>query len=92
MTVEYPDGTTHEWGSKELVELPSGSVVRSVSGGGALRRPAAAAADLVADEVRNELLSAEQARIRYGVVVDAATRTLDAEATAQLRNTRKGGQ
>ncbi|PND52519.1 hydantoinase B/oxoprolinase family protein, partial [Rhodococcus sp. ENV425] len=30
MTVEYPDGTTHEWGSKELVELPSGSVVRSV--------------------------------------------------------------
>ncbi|QIX49844.1 hydantoinase B/oxoprolinase family protein [Rhodococcus sp. DMU1] len=93
MTVEYPDGTTHEWGSKELVELPSGSVVRSVSGGGAgygdpLLRPA----DLVADEVRNELLSAEQARIRYGVVVDAATRTLDAEATAQLRNTRKGGQ
>jgi N-methylhydantoinase B len=68
-------------------------VVRSVSGGGAgygdpLLRPA----DLVADEVRNELLSAEQARIRYGVVVDAATRTLDAEATAQLRNTRKGGQ
>ncbi|MGW4580278.1 hydantoinase B/oxoprolinase family protein [Rhodococcus aetherivorans] len=93
MTVEYPDGTTHEWGSKELVELPSGSVVRSVSGGGAgygdpLLRPA----DLVADEVRNELLSAEQARIRYGVVVDAAIRTLDAEATAQLRNTRKGGQ
>ncbi|MFZ2173498.1 MAG: hydantoinase B/oxoprolinase family protein [Rhodococcus sp. (in: high G+C Gram-positive bacteria)] len=92
ITVETPDGGIYQWGSKELVQLPVGSVIRSLSGGGAgygdpLLRPA----ELVADEVRNEFLSAELARTQYGVVVDAKALTLDVDATAQLRDSMKGG-
>ncbi|WP_134661559.1 MULTISPECIES: hydantoinase B/oxoprolinase family protein [unclassified Amycolatopsis] len=90
IVVEFPDGTTHLWGSKEMVALPAGSVVRSESGGGAgygdpRRRPA----ETVCREVRDGLLSAERARDDYGVVLaggpDGGWAVAEA-ATAALRN------
>lgn len=88
--VDLPDGTTYAWGSKELIALPAGSVVRSESGGGAgygdpRRRPA----DVVCREVRDGLISAERARTDYGVAVAtgaAGDWSVDEATTAALRN------
>ncbi len=90
LTVTFPDGTTHEWGSKEIISLPSGTRVESLAGGGAgygfaTRRPA----ETVAAEVRDGILSVEKARDAYGVVVNPQTFAIDADATAALRGTQK---
>lgn len=86
MVVEYPDGSTRYWGSKELLELPAGSIVNSASGGGAgYGDPTTRPAELVATEVREGLLSVERARTAYGVVVDPETGKPDTAANAQLR-------
>jgi N-methylhydantoinase B len=42
--------------------------------------------ELVADDVRNERVSVEEAREKYGVGIDPATGTLDREATKALRS------
>ena len=52
--------------------------------GDALRR----GTEAVARDVRNEILSIERARAAYGVVIDAATGEVDAEATAAERGAR----
>lgn len=85
MELEFPDGTTRAWGSKERVQLPPGTVVRSWCAGGAgygdpLERPA----DAVLADVRAGLLSTNRAHNDYGVVVTADWR-LDARATDTLR-------
>lgn len=86
MSVELPDGGTHVWGSKELISLPVGAVIRSESGGGAgYGDPRLRPAELVLAEVQDELLSVEQARADYGVVVDPLTWSVDETATAELR-------
>lgn len=86
MQLQRPDGTTYEWGSKELVELPIGTVVVSLCGGGAgFGNPHDRPAEKVAEEVRNEITSFDKARNVYGVVVDPDTLELDAAATAELR-------
>ena len=58
------------------VQTPGGGGTRS-----ALERPA----EDVARDVALGKISAERARAVYGVVVDAATQTLDAAATAAER-------
>lgn len=88
--IERPDGTTHVWGSKELVPLPQGAVVRARSGGGAgYGNPHLRPVDLVLREVRDGLVSPERARADYGVAVvtgpDGAVR-VDQETTSVLRN------
>lgn len=67
-----------------------GAVVEQFAGGGGgygspLERPA----ELVAAEVRDELLSPEKAERDYGVVVDAATGALDTAATTRQRASRR---
>ncbi|MGH7004325.1 MAG: hydantoinase B/oxoprolinase family protein, partial [Alphaproteobacteria bacterium] len=70
------------------IRLGQGDVFCHVSAGGAgrgdplLREPA-----LVLDDLIEERITADYARAVYGVVVDPATMTVDAEATARARKT-----
>ncbi|MEH1017175.1 hydantoinase B/oxoprolinase family protein [Micromonospora sp. CPCC 206060] len=86
LRVEYPDGTVQEWGSKEIIDLPPGTRIVSLAGGGAgygdpFKRPATK----VLTEVRDGILSAERARTDYGVVIGADGQSIDESATAALR-------
>jgi N-methylhydantoinase B len=84
----FPDGTTRDWGSKEIIEhIPPGTVCEAVNGGGggygdARRRDP----ELVLAEVRDGLLSPDAARRDYGVALSADGRSVDARATARLRD------
>lgn len=69
--------------------MAPGDVLVNCSGGGggwgnALKRDP----EKVMDDVRNDLVSLEHAREDYGVAIDPATMTLDAAATAALRQER----
>jgi N-methylhydantoinase B len=86
MTVTFPDGTTHQWGSKEIISLPPGSRIESLLGGGAgygdpFNRPA----EKVLAEVRDGILSVEKARTDYGVVLTADASAVDTAQTTALR-------
>lgn len=86
MTVTFPDGTTHLWGSKEIIALPPGSRIESLLGGGAgygdpFNRPA----EKVLAEVRDGILSVEKARTDYGVVLTADASAVDTTQTTALR-------
>lgn len=86
MTVTFPDGTVHQWGSKEIIAMPSGTRVESLLGGGAgygdpYKRPA----EKVLAEVRDGILSIEKARSDYGVVLTADGTAVDTAQTAALR-------
>jgi N-methylhydantoinase B len=86
MTVTFPDGTTHLWGSKEIIALPPGSRIESLLGGGAgygdpFNRPA----EKILAEVRDGILSVEKARSDYGVVLTADATAVDTAQTAALR-------
>lgn len=91
LSYTLPDGVTHPWGSKEIVDLPPGTRIVSSAGGGAgygdpHRRPA----DTVVAEVRDGILSVDKARDAYGVVI-AADGSLDHTATAALRGSTTEG-
>lgn len=94
MRLERPDGSTYEWGSKEIIDTPTGTVIVSLCGGGAgFGNPHERPAEKVLQEVRNEITSLEKARNLYGVVIDPATLELDTAATAELRNhTKEDGE
>ena len=87
LRLRFPDGSTRDWGSKEIVEdIPPGTVCEAVNGGGggcgdARRRDP----ERVLAEVRDGLLSPEAARRDYRVALTADLRSIDAEATARLR-------
>ncbi|GLB68316.1 hydantoinase B/oxoprolinase family protein [Arthrobacter mangrovi] len=86
MTVTFPDGTVHQWGSKEIIAMPPGTRVESLLGGGAgygdaFKRPA----EKVLAEVRDGILSAERARSDYGVVLTSDGTAVDTAQTAALR-------
>jgi N-methylhydantoinase B len=86
LTLELPDGTTTDWGSKEIVEIPAGTVCVSVNGGGAgYGDPRRRNPEHVVREVRDGLLSAAAARDVYGVAVAADGRSHDGAETARLR-------
>lgn len=54
-------------------------------GGGGAGDPYQRDPELVLEDVLNGIVTAEAARLEYGVVVDESTRTVDASATDQLR-------
>ena len=83
----HPDGTERVAKSKEIVRgIPAGTIFHQRAGGGGgygppFERPAA----LVAEEVRDGIVSPEAARETYGVAVDPETLALDPEGTSALR-------
>lgn len=86
MTVTFPDGTSHMWGSKEIIALPSGTRIESLLGGGAgygdpFNRPA----EKVLAEVLDGIVSPEKARSEYGVVLTADGTAVDTAQTTALR-------
>lgn len=91
MLLELPDGSSYAWGSKELVDTPTGTVIVSLCGGGAgYGDPHHRPAERVLEEVRNEITSFAKARDVYGVVINPETLELDEAATAELRKPKEG--
>jgi len=89
----YPDGRTVRPLSKDLIrDVPAGTRYEQVaSGGGGYGPPHERPAARVRDEVRDGVISREQARETYGVALDPETlEILDAE-TRRLRGTGAGG-
>lgn len=85
--LRYPDGTEYVCRSLDLIgAVPKRTRYHQVAGGGGgygdpHRRPA----ELVAQDVRNGVISVRAARQVYGVVVNEATFQVDASATLLLR-------
>ncbi|MEQ6249429.1 hydantoinase B/oxoprolinase family protein [Sulfitobacter sp. HNIBRBA3233] len=81
-----PDGTRHDLGNTDVINLGPGDVFNLTSGGGAgWGDPFTRDADLVVRDVLRGSISAEAARRDYGVVVDAAG-VCDVQATQTLRD------
>ena len=87
LSLEEPDGSIRRPKAKEVVrDIRPGTVYRQrAGGGGGYGDPFARPADLVAEEVRAELISLDCARRDYGVVVDPKTFAVDEAASAKLR-------
>ena len=85
--LRYPDGTTYVAKSKDLIaDVPAQTLyVQRAGGGGGTGDPRQRPAELVAGEVRDELISRAAARELYGVVIDSDTLEIDVDATAFLR-------
>jgi N-methylhydantoinase B len=90
--LHYPDGQTYTATSKDLVtDVPAGTLyVQEAGGGGGYGDPHRRPAGQVRDEVRNEVISLEVARERYGVALDPETLELLEEETARLRGGASG--
>ncbi len=75
-----------QFGKVAAAELRQGDMVRlKTGGGGGYGRPTKRTPEQVLEDVRDELLTVEQARAIYGVVIDPKTLTLDRKATVALR-------
>ncbi|MDJ0339657.1 hydantoinase B/oxoprolinase family protein [Cryobacterium sp. PH31-O1] len=86
ITVTYPDGREHLWGSKEIIELPSGTRMESISGGGAgYGDPRKRAVSKVLAEVRDGVLSRQKALDDYAVVIADDGLSVDQVRTTALR-------
>jgi N-methylhydantoinase B len=71
------------------VKVAKGTLVRHrTSGGGGYGNPKERAPQQVAEDCLNELITIEDARALYGVVIDPRTLAIDEKATAELRGTR----
>jgi len=87
ITLLHPDGTEKQTLGLDLIQgLPKGTMYRQLAGGGGgYGDPKKRPANLVAEEVRNGVISPGVARDVYGVVIDDKTMALDLEATDRLR-------
>ena len=83
----YPDDRVYKTTSKDLVEnVPAGTVwSQRAGGGGGYGDPLKRSAAVVAEEVRNGIISFESAKNDYGVIVDPDTYEVDEEATGRAR-------
>jgi len=83
----YPDGKEYKATSKDLIEdVPEGTVLfQQAGGGGGYGDPYLRPSEQVALEVKNGIISLEQAREAYGVVIDPDTYRVDQKATQTLR-------
>lgn len=84
----FPDGTRLCPESKSLIEnIEPGTVMRQVAGGGGgYGEPLLRAANQVAEEVRNGVISADCARDVYGVAMDRDRFRVDPVETERLRS------
>jgi N-methylhydantoinase B len=70
-----------------MVEIKTGDMVVKISGGGGgVGKPTDRPPDMVALDVKNEMVSAEAARKIYGVAVDPITFAVDQAETRRLRS------
>ena len=85
--LRHPDGETYRCTSKDLVtDVPEGTVyAQEAGGGGGYGDPRQRPAALVAEEVRNGIISREQAREAYGVALEPDGFGVDEKETARLR-------
>jgi len=81
-----PDGRERIAKSKQILrDIPKGTVLNQIAGGGGgYGHPFDRPAELVAEEVKNGLISAEAAEGQYGVIIDTAGE-LDPAATEARR-------
>ena len=78
---------------RELVRVPSGSLVRiTLPGGGGYGDPLERDPNMVLDDVINGLVSLEKAKTEYGVVIDPETMTVNLEETKKLREQLKASR
>jgi N-methylhydantoinase B len=88
--LRYPDGTVRVAKSKEIIRnIPHGTIFNEKAGGGGgygdpFQRPV----EQVIWDVKNEVVSTENARTLYGVAIDETTLSLDEVATEKLRGKR----
>jgi N-methylhydantoinase B len=85
--LQYPDGKVYKTTSKDLVEDVTEGIVlfQQAGGGGGYGNPYLRNPGLVAQEVKNGIISIEKAKKDYGVVVDPETYRLNIEETEKLR-------
>jgi N-methylhydantoinase B len=85
--LQYPEGKNYQATTKDLIEgVPEGAILfQQAGGGGGYGDPHLRDAHKVAQEVRNGIISIEQARELYGVAVDADTFELNETETERLR-------
>ncbi|NIQ38759.1 MAG: hydantoinase B/oxoprolinase family protein [Proteobacteria bacterium] len=85
--LHYPDGKVYRCTTKDLVEnVPEGTVYyQEAGGGGGYGDPFKRPVDLVREEVRNEIISVEKAKEKFGVVIDPVTLEVDVDATRAIR-------
>ena len=83
----YPGDKVYTATTKDLIEnVPKGTVFfQQAGGGGGYGEPYGRSPEKVFQDVRNEVLSPDQARKLYGVVIDVETMTLDRQETENLR-------
>ncbi|WP_457551091.1 hydantoinase B/oxoprolinase family protein [Desulfobacula sp.] len=85
--LQYPDGTIKVAKSKEIIRgIPKKTIYKSIAGGGGgYGDPFLRPADKVLEDVKNELISYESAKMNYGVVIDKDTGDLNKEETEKIR-------
>ena len=85
--LRYPDGKIHEVKSKEIIRgVPKGThFYQEAGGGGGYGDPHKRPVEKVWEEVVDGLISVEQAREAYGVVIDPSTIEINPEETEKLR-------
>jgi N-methylhydantoinase B len=88
--LHYPDGKKYKATSKDLVEsVPQGTVLfQRAGGGGGYGDPYLRDPNLVAQEVKNGILSLEKAKEDYGVIIDPETYEVNLKETEILRKKR----
>ncbi len=89
--LQYPGGKVYKATSKDLIEdVPAGTVLfQQAGGGGGYGDPYLRDPGLVAREVKNGIISPDQARKDYGVVLDPETFEVKLEETKNLRTKNK---
>jgi len=89
--LRYQDGKVYQTTTKDLVEnVPGGTILfQQAGGGGGYGNPHLRDAQKVAREVKNGIISIEQAKESYGVVVNPENFNLDMETTRKLRNIKR---
>lgn len=89
LRVEFPDGSRKDWGSKQTMLGLSGARIEARLGGGAgYGDPRHRPPEAVLRDVRDGVVSNDEARRSYGVAIDESSWTVDDAATAALRDGR----
>ncbi|NIM18725.1 MAG: hydantoinase B/oxoprolinase family protein [Candidatus Latescibacteria bacterium] len=85
--LHYPDGNIYKTTTKDLIEnVPEGTILfQHAGGGGGYGDPLSRDPQKVALEVKNGIISIEQAKESYGVVVDPENFSVDIDATKRQR-------